>query len=405
MHCEEKKNYFISDLNLNPDVKEMIKFADRIYIKDVTAREGEQSSYGGFSLNDKLEIIKAIDNLGVDYIQVGYLGQSPVDRELTAILRNTGVKAKIEGLVLANMPDWKDQIETTLSQQVDSIAIVYGTSDIRLKYAFNVSREDALLKCIRAVERARDFRQEKVEVEFVAADATRTDLNWLLSIYKKVVDAGADRVTIADTSGCISPPAMRYLIQKIKEEISVPLGVHTHNDYGFALANSIAALEAGANYVEATVNGIGERAGNTSLDELIIALKILYGYELNFKTENLYEVSSIVSKLSKIPIAKNKPIVGNSAFTHLLGGHQLGVRAASFVYESFPPYVVGNRRQLPLSKFSNKLSIQAKLDELGVTLEESILETFVERIIKEAIRDSKIIDDKELLEIIKEYKK
>lgn len=269
-------------------------------------------------------------------------------------------------------------MELALDADVDRVHVFIATSDIHLKYKLGISREEAVRWAVDSIE---FLKSHGVEVEFSAEDATRSDPAFLEEIYSAAVDAGADILDIPDTVGIAKPEFIRDIVSRV---VSISRGrivsVHCHNDFGLATANSIAGVLAGARQVHVTINGIGERAGNASLEEVVMALKILYGYEIGINTEKLVEVSRLVSKLTGVPVQPNKAIVGRNAFGHESGIHTHGVLRNPATYEPFPPELVGARRWLALGKHAGSHGIRAKLVEMGYEVSEDQLKVIVSRV-------------------------
>ncbi len=305
------------------------------------------------------------------------------------------MNAKICALARTNIKDMEQALDT----DVDRVHVFIATSDLHLRYKLGISREEALRRAVEAVEY---LRSHGVEIEFSAEDATRSDPEFLKQIYSAVADAGAGYLDIPDTVGVATPELMENLVRTI---MSVSrdrvISVHCHNDFGLATANSIAGVRAGARQVHVTINGIGERAGNTSLEEVVMALKILYGYEVNIRTEKLVEVSNLVSRLTGIPVQPNKAIVGRNAFGHESGIHTYGILRNPATYEPFPPELVGARRWLAVGKHAGSHGIRARLEELGFKVDEAQLKAIVARV--KSLGDiGKRVTDKDLIDIAKE---
>ncbi|KAF5028820.1 2-isopropylmalate synthase [anaerobic digester metagenome] len=260
-----------------------------------------------------------------------------------------------------------------------------------------MNQEDALNMCMNAIEHAKDHG---LFVAFSAEDATRTDLNFLKSVYKKAEVYGADRVHIADTVGAISPQGMDYLVRELKKEINIEIALHCHNDFGMALTNSVAGLLAGASAVSTTVNGIGERAGNTSLEELVMTLLLIYGVDLDFNIEVFYELSQMVEELTNMKVPENKPIVGRNVFRHESGIHVDAVIEEPLTYEPFLPELIGHQRQIVLGKHSGCRAVKAKLDECGIAVSKDELCKIVGKV-KEKREEGKYINDKVFNEIVR----
>ena len=266
-----------------------------------------------------------------------------------------------------------------------------GLSDLHLEVKINKPRDVVNQICMDAIDYGKDHG---LFVAFSAEDATRTELPKLLDVYKQAQDHGADRIHIADTTGSINPYATQYLVKNIKKEIDTEIALHCHNDFGFAVANSIAGLFEGATAISTTVNGIGERAGNASLEELIMSLKLLYNKDLEFKTEVIYELSQLVSKYSKIPISDSKAIVGNNVFRHESGIHVDAIVKNPLAYEPFIPEMIGTKRQIVLGKHSGKSAVIEKLDTLNIKVDDTQLSQIVSLVKQERERGEEITNNK-----------
>jgi 2-isopropylmalate synthase len=305
------------------------------------------------------------------------------------------LNAKICALARTSIKD----MEQAIDADVDRVHVFIATSDLHLKYKLGISREEALRRAVEAVEY---LRSHGVEIEFSAEDATRSDPEFLRQIYSAVVDTGAGYLDIPDTVGVATPELMENLVKTI---VSVSRGrivsVHCHNDFGLATANSIAGVRAGARQVHVTINGIGERAGNASLEEVVMALKILYGYEVNIRTEKLVEVSNLVSRLTGVQVQPNKAVVGRNAFGHESGIHTHGILRNPATYEPFPPEIVGAKRWLAVGKHAGSHGIRARLEELGFKVDEAQLKAIVARV--KSLGDmGRRVTDKDLIVIAKE---
>jgi methanogen homocitrate synthase len=267
-----------------------------------------------------------------------------------------------------------------------------ATSDLHLEHKLHLSRDQALNVCMNSVEYEKDHG---LFVAFSAEDATRTDLDFLKRVYKKAEEFGADRVHIADTVGAISPQGMDFLVRELKKSINVEIALHCHNDFGMALINSITGLLAGGSAVSTTINGIGERAGNASLEELIMTLKIIYGVDLGFKIKHIQELSNLVEKYTQIKTPANKPIVGRNIFRHESGIHVDAVIEEPLTYEPFLPEMTGQNRQLVLGKHSGCRAVKAKLDQCGVEVTKDQLCKIVEEV-KKSREEGKYINFRQI---------
>ena len=385
--------YFISHYNKETE----LTFPEDITIYDTTLRDGEQTPGVCFSLDEKLEIARKLDQFKIHQIEAGFPIVSEKERESVKTIANEGLDATILGLTRTKTED----IDAALDCDVDGIITFVGTSDIHLDHKMHITRQDAINLSETAVEYAKDHG---LFVAFSAEDATRTDIEFLKRIYGKAQECRADRVHIADTTGAITPQGIDYLVKELVKDIDIDIAVHLHNDFGLAVINSIVGVLAGAKAVSTTVNGIGERAGNASLEELIMAMKILYGKDYGFKTKYIKELSDLVSKASGLPIPYNKPVVGNNVFRHESGIHVDAVIEEPLCYEPYLPELVGQKRQLVLGKHSGCRAVRAKLNECELDVSNDELIEIV-RQVKKQREEGKYINDQVFKEIVKNTKK
>ncbi|ADC68954.1 isopropylmalate/citramalate/homocitrate synthase [Methanocaldococcus sp. FS406-22] len=365
-----------------------------VRIFDTTLRDGEQTPGVSLTPNDKLEIARKLDELGVDVIEAGSAITSKGEREGIKLITKEGLNAEICSFVRALPID----IDAALECDVDSVHLVVPTSPIHMKYKLRKTADEVLETALKAVEYA---KEHGLIVELSAEDATRSDVNFLIKLFNEGEKVGADRVCVCDTVGVLTPQKSQELFKKITENVNLPVSVHCHNDFGMATANTCSAVLGGAVQCHVTVNGIGERAGNASLEEVATALKILYGYDTKIKMEKLYEVSRIVSRLMKIPVPPNKAIVGDNAFAHEAGIHVDGLIKNTETYEPIKPEMVGNRRRIILGKHSGRKALKYKLDLMGIEVSEDQLNIIYERV-KEFGDLGKYISDADLLAIVRE---
>ncbi len=385
--------YHISHYNKEAE----LNFPEDITIYDTTLRDGEQTPGVCFSKEDKLEIARKLDQVKIPQIEAGFPIVSQREREAIKQITHEGLDATILGLARTKIED----IDVALDCDVDGIITFMGTSDIHLEHKMHKGRQEILTICMKAVEYAKDYG---LFVAFSAEDATRTDIDFLKRIYNKAEEYGADRVHIADTVGAITPQGMKYLMTELRKEVNIDIALHCHNDFGLAVINSITGLLYGANGLSTTVNSIGERAGNASLEEVIMALRILYGKDLGFKTKYLQELSDLVSQRSSLPVPYNKPIVGQNVFIHESGIHVDAVIEEPLTYEPYVPELVGQKRKLVLGKHSGCRAVKAKLDEINIAYSEDELIEIV-RNVKRSRENGKYINDNVFCEIVRKCRK
>lgn len=350
------------------------------------------------SLDKKLRIARMLDELGVDIIEAGFPASSKTDFATIRILSSERPRAVIAGLARANKAD----IDAAIDSGVDLVHVFIATSDIHMKYKLRMSREEVLERIRESVEYA---KSRGVKVLFSAEDATRSDLEFLVTAYRTAIDAGADIINVPDTVGVLTPSRARFLIEYLRQRLPpIPIDVHFHNDFGMAVANTVTAVEAGADGVQVTVNGFGERAGNAALEEVVAALHFLLGYRTNIRLEKLYDVCRAVAELFGIRLQPNKPIVGDTAFAHESGIHVHGVLNNPFTYEPITPEAVGNRRRIVLGKHSGRHAVEWALKHLGVEPDPQLVNWLLDRI-KEWAEERGPVTEEVLARFVAEWKK
>ena len=333
-----------------------------IRIFDTTLRDGEQTPGVSLSPEKKLNIAKKLDKLGIDAIETGFPVISDGEREAIKMITSANLKAELYGLARTNKKD----IDAAVDCGLNYVHTFIATSDIHLEYKLKMTRDQALEKAIDAVEYG---KSRGLQVEFSAEDATRTDREFLKKVFGEVAKAGADRVDIPDTVGYSTPQYIAEITKDAIDATKLPVSVHCHNDFGLAVANAISGIQAGAKCAHVTINGIGERAGNASLEEFVMALNSLQfeqKWETNINTKLLYETSRYVSKLVGINVQPNKAIVGENAFGHESGIHTHGVLSNPLTYEPISPEIVGRTRWLQVGKHAGIHGMNAMLKEYGV---------------------------------------
>jgi len=394
------ENSCVSHYNHLAETRKGYFFPEKIFLKDQTLREGEQAAMSGFSLESKIEIARMLDEVGVHYIQVGYPGLSSSENQMITTIANLGLKTKVGGIALVYLPEWQEQIERAVDTGIYWVSVAYGLSPVRLSHMMKVPLQEAVDRILRATEFA---AKKGLFVQFNATDTSRTPLDTLLGLYRRAVSAGASMVSVSDTSGSIGPTGMRFLVRQLVKELDIPVGVHTHNDLGLAMANAIAGIEAGASLVDVTVNGLGERAGNAPLDEVATVLTYVYGYDLGLDIPKMMALSKKVADLSGIRVAATKPLVGESAYTHTLGAHQWGVRQAWFTYEPVRAEAVGNQRKLPLGRLTHHLLVKEILKTASYTdLTDDTVKKITEAVRAVAEAQARFVTEDELIDLARE---
>lgn len=362
-----------------------------IRILDTTLRDGEQTPGVSLTAEDKIEIAQQLSKLGVDIIEAGFPSSSEGERKIVKEIAKQGLTSKICALSRCTKKD----IDAALECDVDIIHVFIPTSPVQMKYAVNMTPQQVLDS---AVESIQYVKKHGVACEFSPMDATRTEKPFLKEICLAAQDAGMDSLNTPDTVGCMIPRTTYEFFKELKSYIKVPLSAHCHNDFGLAVANSLAAVEAGADQVHTAINGLGERAGNAALEEVVTTLHVVYGYKTNINTRLLYSTSRMVSSLSGVSVQVNKAIVGENAFAHESGIHTRGVTEQPLTFEPISPELVGRTRKLVAGKLAGTRGIQAELNEIGIHPTDAQLADIVKRV-KELGDKGKMVTDADLIAI------
>ena len=369
----------------------------KVRIFDTTLRDGEQTPGVSLSPEKKLNIAKKLDALGIDAIETGFPVISEGERNALKMITSENLQSELCGLARTNKKD----IDAAVDCGLNYIHTFIATSDIHLEYKLKMTREQALEKAIDAVEYG---KSRGLQVEFSAEDATRTDREFLKSVFTQVAKAGADRIDIPDTVGYSTPQYIAEITKDAIDATQLPVSVHCHNDFGLAVANAISGIQAGAECAHVTINGIGERAGNASLEELVMALNSLQfeqKWETNIKKELLYETSRYVSKIVGITVQPNKAIVGENAFGHESGIHTHGVLNNPLTYEPISPEIVGRTRWLQVGKHAGIHGMNAMLKEYGIVPNEEQTKKILDKV-KNIGDQGKQVTEVELLSLANE---
>ncbi len=383
---------------------------DRVVIFDTTLRDGEQAAGGTLNIQEKLEIARQLEKLGVDVIEAGFPATSPGDFEAVSLIAKEVRKPVICGLARGVQNDVDRACDAIAQAENPRVHVFISSSDIHLVYQYKKSRDEILEMTRQMVARA---KKRYSDIEFSPMDASRTEPEYLYRIVEAAIDAGATTVNIPDTVGYAIPAEFGDLIAGIMEHVpnihKAVISVHCHNDLGLATANSLEAVRRGARQIECTVNGIGERAGNAALEEVVMALKTRHEYfkdlSANVDTSQIYRTSRLVSELSGFSIQANKAIVGINAFRHESGIHQDGVIKMPITYEIMDPRTIGiPGSSLVLGKLSGRHAFSERLTELGYTLTEGTFDRAY-LAIKDLAEKKKEITDKDIESVIAEEKR
>jgi 2-isopropylmalate synthase len=378
--------------------------SERIYIFDTTLRDGEQVPGCQLTTTEKVEVAIELERLGVDIIEAGFPISSPGDFRSVVEISKAVTNPTVCALSRAVIGDIDAAGEALKQAKRGRIHTGIGASDIHIRNKFNSTREAILEQAVRAVKHARGYVDD---VEFYAEDAGRADLDYLCRLTEAVIAAGATVVNIPDTTGYCLPDEygakIKYIYNNVPNVDKATISIHCHNDLGLATANSLAGIMNGARQIECTINGIGERAGNTSLEEVVMAMKVHkeLGFETGIDTRLLYPTSQLVSELMRMPVQANKAIVGRNAFAHSSGIHQDGHLKHTENYEIMNPQDVGvDKSSIILTARSGRHALKHRLELLGYRYDKPTLDTLYKRFLDMAdVR--KEVNDKDLMELVR----
>ena len=383
----------------------------RITIFDTTLRDGEQSPGCSMNVQEKLHLAQQLDCLGVDVIEAGFPIASDGDFEAVQRIAATVRRPVIAGLARACKGDVDRAWQALQGAARPRIHVFLATSDIHLQHKLRITREQCLEQARKAVRHAKSVFAKSVcaDVEFSPEDATRTDVRFLCQVVEAVIAAGATTVNIPDTVGYTMPEEYGQLIRALRENVAgiekVTISTHCHNDLGLAVANSLAGVQNGARQVECTINGIGERAGNAALEEVVMAMRVRgdrYPYETGVASEQLYASSQALAEITRVPVQPNKAITGRNAFAHEAGIHQDGMLKNALTYEIMTPQSVGvPDSRLVLGKHSGRHALALRCEQLGHQFERRELDEVYRRFVVLADRIKKV-QDSHLLELIED---
>jgi len=375
-----------------------VNMNQRVKIFDTTLRDGEQSPGCSMNLPEKVRLARKLEELGVDIIEAGFPIASDGDFAAVQAVAAACREVTVAALCRTSETDVARAAEALRSAAHPRIHTFVATSDIHLEYKLKKTRSEVLQMTREAVRLARSYADE---VEFSAEDATRSDVDYLCEVFAVAVEEGATILNVPDTVGYTLPNEFTQLVSTVRERVvrdrkDVTISVHCHNDLGMAVANSLAAIDAGARQIECTINGIGERAGNASLEEIVMAMRVRADrmpFETGIDTQKLYPASQLLSQIVGFSVQPNKAIVGRNAFAHEAGIHQHGVISNPLCYEIMTPESVGvPANELVLGKHSGRHALALRYEELGYALDANELKTVYHRFTELADRKKRIYD-------------
>jgi methanogen homocitrate synthase len=357
----KKDEWWVSPYNFIPEVTGTYNLPPKVSIHDATLRDGEQTPGIVFDIADKIAIAEKLDEVGVERIEAGMPAVSEMDFQAIKEITRLGLKARIYTFARAMNADIDKALECGAHGVIIEVPIGYP----KLKYQFKWTWEDVLRKSVEVINYAKKRGLHCVYFPYDTTRAREEDLRNLLT--RIMLDAPPDSIGVVDTMGCILPEAMKYMVRLVTSLTNLPVEVHTHNDFGMAVATELAGVEAGAVCVHSCANGLGERTGNAPLEELMVALHVLYGYDTQYKLDKLPELGELVSRISKFPTSVNKPILGDRNFTRESGiGVDLVVKEPLAMFGTHPS-LTGRKGEVVLGKKSGKASITYNLELLGIT--------------------------------------
>lgn len=389
------EDWFVSHYNYADEVRKGLLLPERVQIHDITLRDGEQQAGIIFRKEEKLEIARALDEVGVDRIEAGMPAVSKQDMAAVKAIANDGLSAKIFAFARCA----KSDVDLARQCDVDGVIMEIPSSDHILEYAYGWPQERAVRLSVEATAYA---AEHGLHVAFFTIDATRASFETCWKLVNAVASEGhMDSLVMVDTFGVCSPEAIKYFVTRMKERVKKPIEIHCHNDFGLAVANTLAAVTAGVEIVHTTVNAIGERVGNGSLDEIALSLEMLYDVKTGIKKERLFDLSKTVERLSEIKMPPNKPIVGDNAFTTesgIVAGWWNRLEQVNMPLEMFPfkPEMVGQKPiRVVMGKKSGKDSIAYKTRHLGIHVPDDKVDVLLAKVKETSEQKKRVLTDEE----------
>lgn len=394
-----ERKWFPSEFNFAPEVISQMNLPAKVTPFDSTLREGEETPGVVMTIENKVTIARALEELGVRELEIGYCGYIEDHAEAVRALKKAGISIKIATLIRMWSPNFKKEIDECVKLGVDILELCGGASDYQLAIR-KLSRGQFMDRMLEATEYA---KTTGLIVDFYPYDSVRTDLNFLKTILRYGVAAGADRVHVSDTLGNATPIATRYFLQEVKKIVKeVPVQYHCHNDFGTAVANSCAAVEGGAEIIDLIINGLGDRAGNANFQEAVMTLTCLYGVDTGIRLEKLYGVCKLVEDITKFKMEDNKPIVGKLCFIHESDVHVQAILQGLWpAFEPFLPEIIGQKRMNYFGSTTSRESVTVKAQNMGIELAANQVEVVMGKIKQEIAKKGYALEE-EVGEFIKE---
>ncbi|WP_114964804.1 LeuA family protein [Alkalilacustris brevis] len=400
MAAEYKRDnqWWVSPYNYVPEVRSSLDLPAQVRIHDATLRDGEQTPGVVFTVDDKVEIAQMLNDVGVERIEAGMPAVSPDDAEAIRRISKLGLKSQIFTFARAMKAD----IDMALDCGADGVIIEVPIGYPKLTTQFGWTVDDVLKKSVPIINYA---REKGLYAVFFPYDTTRARPEDLQTLCETVMrDAPPDSIGIVDTMGCATPEAIRYMVRWVKGMTGLPIEIHTHNDFGMGVATELAAVTAGAEVVHSCANGLGERTGNAAMEELMLALNLLYGYENDYRFDKLTDVGARISEIANIPIARNKPVLGSGNFIRESGIGIQYVTNDPLVMFGTHPALTGRKGEVVLGKKSGKASIEYKLKELGLSeFPDDDLVAMLAQVKQAGIRKRDILNDDEFRDIVAQH--
>lgn len=367
-----------------------------IIVWDNTLREGEQPPGVVFTPDEKLEIARAMDAIGITHATIGFPAVSLDEKKAVIRIVKAGLKMKLS--VMARLVP--TDVDTAIDCGADFVGVFLPGSEVHLRDKLKISEAEGLKKVEEVIRRATD---QKIRCYFAIEDCSRMPLDRIVRMFKVASDAGAEYLMIADTVGVLTPFSTFQVVKALKSMLTKPLILHFHDDLGLALANSLAGLQAGAKVVQATVNGAGERSGNTCFEELAVVLKVKYGVDLGFQLHKLNDLCQLVHKASGTTPSAHKSVTGKWCFSHESGIHVAGVLANQEAYQPFPPKLIGRSHEIIFGKHSGLQSVRHLATVHGLNPSDDTLKKVLDQIKAEAEKKQTLLSDTQILEWIRSH--